>query len=274
MAFEVTDRASVQLFLGLPSGAKISRQTIWNYRQILDETGVVEEVVWRHLVELKETSLLSSEQTNPLILDSSFVEARKQRNTPEENERIKKEPGITKEDLWPGEKNKHKRFHKDIKATWTKKRNQVFFGYKIHILVESDCNFVIHMVTTTSKEHDSQVLDLMFLKEADEGRELYADSAYSGANHIELVRSFGLTPCICEKDQKNQPLKPLQKFANKEKSKTRSRVEHVFGVIEGTMKGSTLRTVGFTRARGHCLLTMFCYNLCRQKTLINCKQVE
>ena len=40
------------------------------------------------------------------------------------------------------------------------------------------------------------------------------------------------------------------------------------------MKGSTLRTVGFTRARSHCLLTMFCYNLCRQKTLINCKQVE
>ena len=70
MAFEVTDRASVQLFLGLPSGAKISHQTIWDYRQILDETGVVEEVVWRHLVELKETSLLSSEQTNPLILDS------------------------------------------------------------------------------------------------------------------------------------------------------------------------------------------------------------
>lgn len=28
MAFEVTDRASAQFFLGLPPGAKISRQTI------------------------------------------------------------------------------------------------------------------------------------------------------------------------------------------------------------------------------------------------------
>lgn len=167
---------------------------------------MVEQVIWKHLAKLQELGLLSSEQTNPLLVDSSFLEARKQRNTPEGNERTKKEPSITKEDLWPGEANKHKRLHKDIEASWTKKGNKVFFGYKIYVLVESDGNFMIHIVTTTAKDHDSQVLDLMFLKGEDEGRELYADSAYSGANLLEQIRSFGLILRVNKKSQKNQPI--------------------------------------------------------------------
>ncbi|BBF22930.1 hypothetical protein [Sutterella megalosphaeroides] len=71
----------------------------------------------------------------------------------------------------------------------------------------------------------------------------YADSACRGANHLDLIRNFGLISCVNKKDHKKHSLTDFRKYGNKQKSKT--------------------------RARGHCLLTMFCYNLCRQHTLLN-----
>ena len=102
MAFEVSDRASVQRFLILPPGARISRQTIWNYRQIFAQSEVMERIALHHVEHLQTIGLISTDQSNPLILDSSFVEAPKQRNTHEENARIK--AGASTEELWPGEK--------------------------------------------------------------------------------------------------------------------------------------------------------------------------
>ena len=42
-------------------------------------------------------------------------------------------------------------------------------------------------------------------------------------------REYGMTPVICEKGYRNHPLTEVQKTDNREKSKVRSRVEHVFG---------------------------------------------
>ena len=40
-----------------------------------------------------------------------------------------------------------------------------------------------------------------------------------------------------------------QKASNKEKSKTRVRVEHIFGFVENSMNGSFVRTIGLARAK-------------------------
>ena len=61
------------------------------------------------------------------IIDASFVEAPRQRNTREENERIKSGNG---KDLWND--NPHKKCHKDTDARWTKKRGEKHYGYKLH----------------------------------------------------------------------------------------------------------------------------------------------
>ncbi|MFR9552558.1 MAG: transposase, partial [Rikenellaceae bacterium] len=46
------------------------------------------------------------------------------------------------------------------------------------------------------------------------------------------------------------PLTDEQKASNREKSKIRARVEHVFGFMEQTMQGLHLRSVGLERAKG------------------------
>ena len=46
---------------------------------------------------------------------------------------------------------------------------------------------------------------------------------------------------VNEKGYRNHPLTEEQKANNREKSKTRARVEHVFGFMEQSMKGLIVR---------------------------------
>lgn len=58
------------------------------------------------------------------LIDASFTIAPRQRNTSEENEKIKKGEGT---ELWDNQPNKKR--HKDIDARWTKKNGEKFYGY-------------------------------------------------------------------------------------------------------------------------------------------------
>ena len=51
--------------------------------------------------------------------------------------------------------------------------------------------------------------------------------------------------------------------ANFSKSKTRCRVEHIFGFIEGAMNGSFVRSIGIVRAKAATALTCLVYNIFR-----------
>ncbi len=54
----------------------------------------------------------------------------------------------------------------------------------------------------------------------------------------------------------------MKKKKNRKKSKTRSRVEHVFGFMEQSMQGLFLRSVGIARATRIRGLINFTYNIC------------
>lgn len=72
-----------------------------------------------------------------------------------------------------------------------------------------------------------------------------------------------MNPIICEKGYHNHPLTDEQKANNRQKSKTRCRVEHIFGFEEGCMKGLLVRSVGLVRAKANVALTSLVYNMCR-----------
>ena len=265
MALAIASDALVRHFVRVGPGSFISRQAIWDYREFFTQSGVFESIFLRHVNELRTSDLVGND--GPLILDGSFVEAPKQRNTPEENKLIKEGRG--------GElfnDNPSKKSHKDIDARWTKKRGEVHFGYKIHPLVDAVNKIILFAPTTSASVHDSQALGLVLNEEEDKGKMLYADSAYAGKELEELVRSFNVEPCFCEKGYKNRPLTQKQKDSNKQKSKTRCRIEHVFGFIQTVFKGSCVRMIGIVRATAHNWLMAFAYNLCRQEML--CRQQE
>lgn len=260
LAFKLRDSHSFRVFLGLSENDRISRQSIWQYREYFTNGGLCQNLARKHVEELTDAGLVGN---SARILDGSFVEARKQRNTREENDLIKKQ-GKTAQDLWGT--NPYKARQKDTDARWTKKRSELHYGYKAHAYADEKSKFIIYLHTTPANVHDSQVLEDV-LSDEDTGMELLADSAYSGQNHLEIVESFGMTPVVCEKGTVKAPLTEVQKQNNRAKSKRRCRIEHIFGFIENSMGGSFVRCIGLKRTAAYQWLTMLAYNLCRQVQL-------
>lgn len=133
-------------------------------------------------------------------------------------------------------KNKDKA--RDPEMHQTKKGNQWYFGMKAHIGVDSKTKQIHSVAATAANVHDSQLLE--DLLHGDETR-VWGDSAYTG--QTEVIRRAA--PCAQdfthEKGRRNQPLDELAKARNRTKSKVRTKVEHLFGVIK--------RVFGFTKVR-------------------------
>lgn len=82
----------------------------------------------------------------------------------------------------------------------------------------------------------SQALETL-LEGQNEGRALYADSTSTGETKEETVTDKKMANLVCKKGCKNRPLTELEKEYNREKSRVRSRVEHIFGRAGGPLQG-------------------------------------
>lgn len=232
------------------------------FRENITNTGLVEDLFMEFKNHLASTGLIFNEGQ---LVDASFTIAPRQRNTREENEKIKNGQG---DDLWNN--HPHKKRHKDIDARWTKKNNETFYGYKNHAKVDTKSKFVNTYVVTDASVHDSQALEKL-LDKKDEGQTLHADSAYTGEEQEKTIEKYMMKNKVHEKGYRNAPLTEEQKTTNKEKSKTRARVEHVFGFMEQSMNGLFIRSVGIVRATGIIGLINLTYNIFRYEQVIRSK---
>ena len=159
-------------------------------------------------------------------------------------------------------KTEEKKSYNDIDALWTKKNVEKYYGYKNHAKVDCKSKFINTFVVTDASVHDSQPLDNL-LNKTDKGQPLYADSAYTGDKQKKIIRKYQLKNKVHEKGYRGKPLTDQQKAKNKIKSKTRARVEHVFGFMEQSMNGLVVKSVGIVRATGIIGLINLTYNLFR-----------
>ncbi len=119
---------------------------------------------------------------------------------------------------------------RDPEMHQTRKGQQWYFGMKLHIGVDSRTGLAHSAVVTAANVHDKHPLpDLMHGNE----QRLYGDSAY--ASQGELIRSKA------PRARRGGEVDEAVRAANREKSKVRSRVEHVFAVVK--------RLWGFTKVR-------------------------
>ena len=202
------------------------------------------------------------------IIDASFVEAPRQRNSREENKQIK-EGQIPEK--WSETPNKKRQ--KDVEAKWTKKNNETHYGYKNHAKVDNKHKFVDKYTTTDASVHDSQALEYL-LDEKDERQDLWADSAYTGEEQETTIKKYRVNNQVHEKGYRNKPLTEGQKTSNKEKSKTRARVEHVFGFMEQSMNRLYVRSIGMDRASGFVGLVNLTYNLFRYEQIVRLNKIS
>ena len=260
LEYQIIDRISFKKFLGLASGDKVpDEKTVWAFREALTAKGLVEKLFEQFRNDLVNKGLIMNEGK---MVDASFTIAPRQRNTREENKKIKEGKG---DELWNDQPNKKR--HKDIDAKWTKKNEETFYGYKNHAKVDTKSKFIDKYKVTDASVHDSQPLDDL-LTEQDKGQDLYGDSAYTGEEQEKIVNKYELKNKLHEKGYRNKPLTEEQKTNNTKKSKTRARVEHVFGFMEQSMNGLCLKSVGIKRATGIIGLINLTYNLFRYEQVI------
>ncbi len=253
--YQIKDRLSFMRFLGFNLCDTVpDEKTIWLYRERLVQAKVIDTMFYRFTKQLEDKGLITRTGS---IVDASFVDVPKQRNSREENESIK-DGGIPKE--WEEEGSKHKVSQKDINARWTKKNDETHYGYKNHVKADKDSKLIVKYEVTSAEVHDSQALaDLV---EPKKDKVIYADSAYKG-EEIESCLGNNIENKIIEKGYRNKPLTEDQKVQNKRKSSVRVRVEHIFGFMTNSMKGMSIRCIGIERARFAIGMMNLVYNMSR-----------
>ena len=187
--YQIIDRSSFRKFLGIRTVDEIpDEKTIWNVKNILSKKGTFDMLFSKFREFLDEKGLSFNEGK---IIDATFVEAPKQRNSREENAAIKAGRGgelWNPEDGDTKEQKKHKlnkKRHKDIDARWTKKRGETHYGYKNHVKADRKTKLIEKYHTTDASVHDSNVVTSLVEKRIKD-------------------RTCGLMPAMSEKKMKSK----------------------------------------------------------------------
>lgn len=249
--FCINDRFSFMEFLNLRIGQRIpDAKTIWHFKNELSKEDMISKLFTLLHDQLLADGIIINKGT---IVDASFVNVPRQRNTRQENEEIKE--GIEQEDWDTAKANQ-----KDIDARWTKKNNEIHYGYKDHVKADVKTKLITGFEVTDASVHDSQMLDTLL---NEEDTIVYADSAYHSQEQEERLAEAGVKSRIMEKGVRNRPLNEKQIKNNRKKSTTRVRVEHIFGFMTNSMNGMFIRSIGMLRAKTAIGMKNLTYNLFR-----------
>jgi IS5 family transposase len=252
--YQIKDRLSFQRFLGLQLCDIVpDAKTIWNFKEELNKADILDAVFYQFVEQLEKKKIITRSGS---IVDATFVDVPKQRNTKGENKKIKE--GKVPEE-WEGAEKKHKKAQKDVDARWAVKNKETHYGYKDHIKIDKKSKIITKYSVTSAEVHDSQ--ELKNLVEQEKDKRLYGDSAYTG-EEIQKCIPEGVLNRIHEKGYRDHPLTKTQVRNNTAKSRIRVRVEHVFARMH-QFGGITIRTIGKIRAGFQIGLMNLAYNMAR-----------
>jgi IS5 family transposase len=252
--YQINDRISFMRFLGIGIGDSVpDAKTIWLYEDMLSKSETGKKLFDLFFKEIEARGYITRSGS---IVDASFIEAPKRKNTKEQRESLKK--GETPKE-WADPKHPQKLMQRDTDATWTKKGNEAHFGYKDNVKVDLDSKLIVEYAVTTASANDLKGADDL-LDEKD--NVVYGDSAYPS---LELPK--GVENQISEKGARNRLLTEEQKQNNRLKAKKRCRVEHVFAGMVQMVGGTTLRCKNKSRATFNISMLNLLYNMRRVASL-------
>ena len=259
LEYQVRDRLSFMRFLGLGIETPVpDATTIWLFREELAKAGVVKDLFDKFNQHLDAKGFIAR---GGQMIDASIIAVPKQRNDRDENDVIK--AGKTPEG-W--EKKPAKNQQKDKDARWTKKHGKSYFGYKNHVNADARHKIIRRYCVTTASVHDSREFEGL-LDRTNTSRDVFADSAYRSAETEAKLKEQGYRSCIHRRGARGAPLTERQQKTNRNKSKTRARVEHVFAAQEMAPGGRQVRTIGIERAATKIGLQNLVYNIRRLVSL-------
>lgn len=267
---QVADRISFRIFLGTTEVVP-DFSTVWLFRERLIECGRYEDL-WKELQnQLDEKGFTVKTGT---IQDATFItsDPGQKRNKKDQQGQEKKDQNLEvlkaikihdfDKDLLNISNNiinsnaKPKRLDDDPinEGSWAKKGSKSFFGYKGHILIDTEYHLIRKIETTTASLHDSQV-DLGI-----EGLPRYADKGYSGA------KTQGYDAAM-KKAARGHKLGIKDILRNKRISRKRSHIERCFAVMKRAHNAGCVSVKTIARAGIKFMMNSIVYNLEQLKYL-------
>lgn len=263
--FQIKDRLSFMQFLRLQIGDTVpDEKTIWYFKEQLKEKKLSKKLFDLFTAQLLQHGVVAREGS---IVDASFVDVPRQRNSREENADIKKDAVP----LSFGE-NRAKLSQKDTDARWMTKNSERHFGYKNHINADAKTKIVTTYSVSSAAPHDSTELENII---SEDDNILYADSAYRSQKIEAYLEDKQCKSHVHEKGYRNHPLEIQQKMTNSIKSKIRTRVEHIFGFMTNSMNDALhIRSIGKERIESTIGFLNLTYNLFRYEQLVRLQKVK
>ena len=256
--YQIRDRYSFCRFLGLTQSDRVpDANTIWLFREQLVKLDLVKALFYLFDYQLSDQGYQAKKGQ---IVDASFVDVPKQRNSKEENKQIKE--GITPEKFID---NPNVGAQKDTDARWTKKNNEVHFGYKDPVAVDNAHKLIREYEVTSAEVHDANVFEEILTENT--SKDGWADSAYRSDEHELILAVMGYRSHVHKKGKRNNPLSERDKKANTRKSKVRVRVEHIFGAISNEQGGLYFNVIGLARMTVKVGMMNIVYNMRRLVSL-------
>ena len=254
---QLLDRLTFQRFLGITINDQVpDKNTIWTYRERLISAGAFHALFEQFTASLSDLNL---EMREGVILDSTFVDVRK-RHCSQESHALVKDGHVPTECM----DDPHRASQTDCEAVFAKKGDETHFGYKNHAAVDMTTGLIVGSLVTVASAGDGPI-----------GRELirrwgygaiFGDCAYHSKATASLIDELSFEDRTCVGGQGKKTITDAQRAENTTKSRTRSRVEHVFGQM-AQMGMDFQRYIGLVRNEATIMLSNLVYNLRRMEFL-------
>ncbi|MBK6787478.1 MAG: IS5 family transposase [Betaproteobacteria bacterium] len=133
---------------------------------------------------------------------------------------------------------------RDPEMHQTRKGQQWYFGMKLHIGVDSRTGLAHRAVVTAANVHDKHPLpDLLHGNE----QRVYGDSAYASQKALIESKAPQARDFTNQRVRKGGWIDEVQRAKNRNKSRVRARVEHVFAVVKRLWGFSKVRYRGLAK---------------------------
>jgi IS5 family transposase len=129
---------------------------------------------------------------------------------------------------------------------------------KLHIGVDSETGLAHSAVVTAANVHDKHPLpDLLHGQE----ERVYGDCAYASQQESIRAKAPNAMDLTNKVVRKGGPTEALERMVNRGKSKTRARVEHMFGVVKRLWGFSKVRYRGLAKNATRAFVALAMANL-------------
>ena len=232
------DSRAMRQFVGIDLGEEPApdETTICKFRHLMESHNLGDRLFNLVNQYLKENGLKVNRGT---IVDASIINA----------------PSSTK--------NKNKQRDPDMHQT--RKGNQWFFGMKAHIGVDSKTKLIHSVVATPANVHDLVILgDLLHGEES----RVWGDSAYAGQGDAITANAPKARNFTNKKGSRYVTLSEADRSRNRNKSKVRAKVEHLFSVMKCRFGFTKVRYKGLAKNAHHLFVSCALVNLVMAKKVL------